>query len=89
MQKLITTDGYIAITKFENIEVATEIVRKVLTQKSPHTGRAMLHVTPGMSMDLFIRLSMEKTLTPKFNRLRHNIQTAMKKRYTGEERQFT
>ena len=86
MQKLVTTGGYIAVTKFDNLNVATEIVKKVSQQKSPITGQLILRITPGMSTDLFIRLSMVKILTPKFNRLRHHIQTAMKKRYTGEER---
>ena len=85
MQRLINKDGYIAITKFEHMNIATEIVKNVLRYRT-HSGQSILQITPGMSMNEFVEVSMRRILTPRFNTLRHNIQTAMKKRYTGEER---
>ena len=85
MQRLINKDGYIAITKFEHMNIATEIVKKVLRTRT-HTGQSIMKITPGMTMDQFVAVSMERIIRPRFNKFRHGFQTKMKDRYTGEER---
>ena len=68
--------SYLQYVKFDSPEIAKHIVQKCLLN---HT----IVATPGMSENQFVKACCDLIVPAVFNKVRHNIQTKLRKAYMG------